>query len=226
MYIDPSGELWIKNDTPDGKDIPYLWVVKCSEGQTCYEAVAHNYRAGVRVYGSNDSKDIIEYAANADGMVDVRRLSQHHNAEFIVANGQAHPEEFLSTASARDLFNVAKSYSETFAGDEKLVFTAGSESNGKPATGCQGPGRPCHAGHKGHDIDLRYMGSNGKPVQGNTAYQVADVNRTNWLINAFRIKGLPNSYTGDESRFGRQDKSPKAIDKREYIHRHHLHAGL
>ncbi len=224
LFIDPDGELWVKNEKPEyGRTDEYYWVDECGKGQTCYEALAVSGKYGVTVYGSNDFRDITKYAANKDGMIDVRELSQHHNAEFIVAGGQNVPEEFLSTSASSALFNVAKYYSEQYANDDKLVFTAGAASSGKPGN-CGG--KPCHSGHQGNDIDLRYMDSNGKPIQGDSAYQSADVGRTNFLIDVFKDNGRPVFYTGDDSRFGRPDDSPKYRDATEKVHRHHLHVGV
>jgi len=223
FFVDPDGELWVKNEKPEyGRTDEYYWIDECGKGQTCYEALAVSGKYGVTVYGSNDFQDITIYQANKDGVIDVRKLSQHHNAEFIVADGQNVPEEFLSTESATALFNVAKYYSEVFRDDDKLVFTAGAASNGKPGVCGKSP---CHSGHAGVDIDLRYMGSDGRPIQGDTAYANADIGRTNMLIATFKDNGHPTSYTGDNSRFGQPDKSPKYRDNTEKVHRHHLHVG-
>lgn len=160
-------------------------------------------------------------------MIDIRELSTHHNAEIVVADKQNVPEEYLVSGSAAALFNVAKYYSEKYANDEKLVFTAGAASNGKPGI-CRGA--PCHSGHAGIDIDLRYMDSRGRPLggdgTGDTAYARADIGRTNFLIAVFKDNGHPYAYTGDESRFGRPDNSSKSRDGTEKVHRHHLHVGL
>lgn len=125
---------------------------------------------------------------------------------------------------------MAKYYSEIYQNDDKLVFTAGAASTGKAAVGCKGPGIPCHGGHAGVDIDLRYMDPNGKPLggdgTGDTAYARADIGRTNFLVEVFKNNGHPYSYTGDDSRFGRPDDSPKFRDGLEKVHRHHLHVGL
>lgn len=224
IYIDPSGELWIRNAN-DGRagDQPYMWVDKCPRGGTCYEAVAANMGTGVRVYGSRNADDVTNYQANENGVVDVRALSGHHNAEFIVADGQNVPEEFLKTGSATALFNVAKYYSEVYPNDDELVFTAGAARTGRPGI-CKGS--PCHGGHAGVDIDLRYMGSDGRPIQSESAYATADIGRTNFLVKVFQDNSHPYSYTGDDSRFGRPDDSPNYIDGAEYVHRHHLHVGL
>ncbi|MCV4713900.1 hypothetical protein OFC05_27940, partial [Escherichia coli] len=86
------------------------------------------------------------------------------------------PEEYLSVNAAGSLFNIAELYHQIYSSDEKLVFTAGNASDGKPGN-CNG--HPCHSGHKGNDFDLRYMDSSGKPLQGDNAYKKADVGRTN-----------------------------------------------
>ncbi|MCV6005526.1 hypothetical protein OFO99_39415, partial [Escherichia coli] len=76
--------------------------------------------------------DVTEYDANKDGQIDVRKLSQHPYAQFIVAGGQNVPEEYLSVNAAGSLFNIAELYHQIYSSDEKLVFTAGNASDGKP----------------------------------------------------------------------------------------------
>lgn len=224
LFIDPNGEVWMKNTDGNARNNnQYVWYDTCPEGGTCYEAIAHSDNVSVTVFGSNGAADITNYQANKDGVIDIRALSQHHNAEFIVADNQKVPEEFLKPGSATALFNVAKYYSEFYKDDDKLVFTAGGASNGKTGI-CDGA--PCHSGHAGIDIDLRYMNSSGKPITGDDAYSSADVGRTNFLVAVFKDNGHPYSYTGDDSRFGRSDDTPKNRDKTEKVHRHHLHVGL
>ncbi|MBK9164167.1 MAG: RHS repeat-associated core domain-containing protein [Acidobacteria bacterium] len=219
FFVDPNGELWI---IVKGQQNPQ-WVDKCPKNTTCFTALAlENEKKGLNVYGSKNASDITEYNANKDGQIDVRKLSQHHDAQFIVADGQKVPEEYLSVNAAGSLFNIAELNHQKYSNDEKLVFTAGNASDGKPGN-CNG--KPCHGGHKGNDIDLRYMDSSGKPLQGDNAYKNADVGRTNWLIDAGKAFGFPYSYTGDETRFGRPDNTPKSRSPTEKVHRHHLHIG-
>jgi RHS repeat-associated protein len=219
FFIDPNGELWI---IVEGQQNPQ-WVDKCPKNTICYTALAlENENKGLNVYGSKNADDITEYDGNKDGQIDVRKLSQHPDAQFIVADGQNVPEEYLSVNAAGSLFNIAELYHQEYSNDEKLVFTAGNASDGKPGN-CNG--KPCHSGHKGNDIDLRYMDSSGKPLRGDTAYKNADLGRTNWLISAGKAYGFPHSYTGDETRFGRPDNTPKSRSATEKVHRNHLHIG-
>jgi hypothetical protein len=186
--------------------------------------IAYNDGSNVRVeISGSDSKDTKLYQANKSGMIDVRDFSGHPAAKFVVADGQNVPEEFLSTKAAASLFNVAQKYSETYLSDVKLVFTAGSASNGKP--GMCGT-EPCHKSHQqGSCVDVRYMNGNGQDIKGDTAYSFADVGRTVWLIKAFGNDGLTRVYTGDNSRFGLPDSTPKSRSALEVVHRHHLHCG-
>lgn len=177
----------------------------------------------VEVSNPNGSRDKKLYQANKSNMIDVRDLSTHPAAKFLVADGQSVPEEFLSVKSATSLFNVAQKYSETYTSDVKLVFTAGSSSNGSPGT-CGG--KPCHSSHQqGICVDLRYMSGSGKDIKGLGAYKTADVERTVWLVKAFARDGLTIVYTGDDTRFGLPDNTPKYMDGVEKIHRHHLHVA-
>ncbi|NJM53128.1 MAG: hypothetical protein HC846_06885 [Blastocatellia bacterium] len=172
---------------------------------------------------NNNSKDTKIYQTNKSGMIDVRDFSGHPAAKFIVADGQNVPEEFLSPRAATSLFNIAQKYSETYPSDVKIVFTAGSASNGKP--GICGA-EPCHRSHQqGSCVDIRYMSSGGKDIKSDTAYKEADVPRTVWLIKAFGKDGLTKVYTGDDTRFGLPDKTPKSRSDTEVVHRHHLHCG-
>jgi RHS repeat-associated protein len=225
LYIDPSGELWVRN-TADGnaKDQPYMWVDKCSEGQTCYNVVAYNSGTGVTIYGSNNSQDITNYTANDNGMINLRDLSSHHDAQFIVADGQSRPEEFASTQASTALFNIAYEYHQNHPDDDKLVMTASVESTGKPATGCKGPGIPCHSPrHNGNSLDLRYMNGKGRAVH-NGKYSVndADVGRTKELVEAFATYGMTEKFTGNQSKFG----FPTTTTGTEGIHKDHLHVGV
>jgi hypothetical protein len=187
--------------------------------------IAYNDGSGVRIEvpSSSGQRNAVFYQANKSGMIDVRELSRHPAAKFIVADGQNVPEEFLSSKSAAALFNVAQSYSEIYPSDEILVFTAGSVSNGKPGT-CGGA--PCHATHQqGSCIDIRYMDDNGKSIKGDSAYKSAGIERTLWLIKTFGKDGFNKIYTGDDTRFGLPDNTPKSRDAVEKVHRHHLHVG-
>ena len=187
-------------------------------------ATAYNDGTSIKIETlNNDSKDTKVYQANKSGMIDVRDFSGHPAAKFIVADGQNVPEEFLSPRAATSLFNVAQKYSETYASDVKLVFTAGSASNGKP--GICGT-EPCHKSHQqGSCVDVRYMGGSGNDIIGDTAYLSADVGRTVWLIKAFGKDGLTKVFTGDNTRFGLPDATPKGRGDVEVVHRHHLHCG-
>jgi hypothetical protein len=185
---------------------------------------AYNDGLSVRVeISGSDSKDTKVYKANKSGMIDVRDFSGHPAAKFVVADGQNVPEEFLSTRAATSLFNIAQKYSDVYASDVKLVFTAGSASNGKP--GMCGT-EPCHKSHQqGSCVDVRYMNGNGQDLKGDAAYSSASVERTVWLIKAFGKDGLTKVYTGDNSRFGLPDSTPKSRSALEVVHRHHLHCG-
>ena len=187
-------------------------------------AIAYDDGKSIRVETTDGkSKDTKTYQANKGGMIDVRDFSSHPAAKFIVADGQNVPEEYLSPRAAASLFNVAQKYHETYPNDVKLVFTAGSSTNGNPGI-CAGV--PCHSSHQqGSCVDVRYMGIGGTDVKGDTAYLSADVPRTVWLIKAFGKDGLTKYYTGDNTRFGFPDKTPKSRSNTEVVHRNHFHCG-
>jgi hypothetical protein len=71
------------------------------------------------------------------------------------------------------------------------------------------------------------MDKNGKPIQGSSGAENADVERTKTLINLFTgrigFSGNRNEvYTGDQSKFGLPPISPRI----EKIHKNHLHVGM
>ncbi len=179
--------------------------------------------SGITIETNSNPKESRVYRVNKSGMIHVRELVSHPATKFIVADGQSVPEEYLSPRAAASLFNVSEKYSETYPNDEKLVFTAGSASNGKP--GICGS-EPCHRSHQqGSCVDIRYMDGNGKDIKSDAAYQSADINRTVWLIRAFAKDGLTKAFTGDNTRFGLPDTTPKTRSQNERVHRHHLHCG-
>jgi RHS repeat-associated protein len=212
--IDPDGEDWVKNTGEDKDKNPYIWIDKCAEGQKdCYKVVAVNVGGNLRVYGSKDEKDITNYNANKSGMIDMREVAKHHDAEFIVKPGAGEP--YLNARTGSALFNVAYQYSQLYPDDQKLMMTAGSLANGSSL--------PIHSSHKqGNNVDLRYMGEDGKTIQSKVAYSLADVERTKSLIKLFKEQnaGLDAVITGQPPRFGLPDIADKALKNQ---HRDHMH---
>jgi RHS repeat-associated protein len=218
VYIDPTGELWIASGDANN---PYRWVDRCPEGGTCYEAVAAAVTTGVRVYGSRDARDITSYNSNENGVVNVTDIANHRDARYdSVAGNQPHPEHFLSPTVAAALFNAARVYADAYPDDDDIVFTAGSAATGDPALNAQG--EPVHRSHQnGQNIDMRYMGANGRSLVGNTASENADVARMSTLFAAFARQnaGLGAAITGTPERFGLGPIS-EALSN---IHRNHVH---
>jgi RHS repeat-associated protein len=217
-FIDPTGELWIASGNANN---PYRWVDRCPEGGTCFEAVAAAVANGVTVYGSRDANDITPYNSNANGVVNATDIANHRDAKYeSVADTQPHPENFLSPTVAAGLFNAARVYAAAYPNDAEIVFTAGSAATGLPAVNEQG--EPVHRSHQnGQNIDLRYMGANGRSLVGNTASANADVARMNTLFDAFdrQNAGLGAALTGTPDRFG-FGPIPAALAN---IHRNHVH---
>ena len=147
ILIDPLGELWMMVGTDKVQ-----WVDKCPEKTTCYEVLVFNGElqngtGWIRIFGSRNQNDITDYYSNANGQIDLNQLAAHHDAKFIIAQGQNIPEEFLSARAAATLFLVAHIYSRGRPQDLLLVFTAGNLQTGK---GCvYNSGKPCHASHDG-----------------------------------------------------------------------------
>jgi hypothetical protein len=211
----PSGG-WVASGDP--RD-PYSWVDHC-QGQGCMKSVAAVVGKDVVVYGSGNAQDKTTYRANKSGMVGVRDLSNHADSNFDVADGQAHPEEYLDAPRAAALFNVATQYGKLYANDDPLVFTAGSTANGAPAIGDDG--LPVHQSHhNGANIDLRYMGSAGASLRGATAYSDADLDRNQVIMELFRRQNanLGATLTGDPSKFG-FDPINETLRR---IHQTHMH---
>jgi RHS repeat-associated protein len=203
-YIDPNGELW--TGAGDGT---YNWVDQCGEKQTCYTAVAavsQSDRALV-VYGSNDSGDIQTYFANGKGNVDLREVAtESHDADFEIKPGA---QGFLSLNNAAGFFNTAEQYHEEYPSDAKLFVTDAGNANGGPL-----------APHKTHDngraVDVRYLGPDGKPLQGHTAAADADADRTRTLVDLGWSNGFNQNYSDRPSTFGTQYAAG---------HDTHLHLG-
>lgn len=211
VYVDPSGEDW---EATGDKNDPYKWIDKCAEGQkNCYKVVSAQVDNSLRVYGSKDEKDITNYEANKHGMVDMREVAKHHDAEFVVKSGAGEP--YLNTRTGSALFNVAYQYSQLYPDDQKLMMTAGSLANGGSL--------PIHESHKqGNNVDLRYMGEDGKTIQSPRAVELADVERTKKLQELFRGQnaGLDNVITGNPPRFGWPDIQSRSLKN---IHKNHMH---
>jgi len=208
--------------TSGSEDVPHQHYVFSTTG-TCYESVAAvvgvNNTNNVVVYGSNNAQDITLYAANESGMIYITGLSRHHDVRFSTAP-QQHPEEYLDPTRAAALFNAARDYHDNHPNDANIVMTAGSAANGRPAV--DENGRPIHQSHqRGQNIDLRYMGPNGRPLRGNTAADNADVGRTTDLLDAFANQNaeLGAALTGNPARFG---LDPIA-ERLRLIHRNHMH---
>lgn len=220
-FMDPQGELWTLNTGGDRVRRPYRWVDFCSSGQTCWTAVALGTASGVRVYGSRDAFDISHYSANEHGQIDTGDLLSHHDSNYVsVAMRQGLPEPFLSIRAAEVVFNAGLAYGSRFAGDEKLVFTNGNGPDGKPCVYANG--KSCHSGHRGSDVDLRYMDSSGRALTGVGASAAADPTRTRFLVEQFKGMGLPEAFSGHPDRHG----TLPASEGNRRIHRNHLHIGI
>jgi RHS repeat-associated protein len=218
VYIDPTGELWIASGDANN---PYRWVDECPQGGTCYQSVAAAINTGVAVYGSQNARDIRLYASNENGVVFVTGIARHPDAKFnSAARNQPHPEHFLSPEAAAALFNAARDYADAYPDDSNIVFTAGSAETGNAALNEQG--RPIHRSHRnGQNIDMRYMGVNGRPLVGNTASANADVDRMETLFDAFagQRAGLGAALTGTPERFGFGPLAPGT----RAVHQNHFH---
>jgi hypothetical protein len=211
VYVDPSGEDW---EATGDKDNPYKWINKCADGQeNCFKVVSAQVGNSLRVYGSKDEEDVTNYRANKSGMIDMRDVAKHHDAEFVVKSGANRP--FLNPTTGSALFNVAHLYHQLHSQDEKLMMTAGSTATG-------GGGGP-HTSHKqGNNIDIRYMGTDGRTIQSRVASELADVDRTIALTKLFKEQnaGLGAAITGNPPRFGLPDIQNQKLKNG---HRDHMH---
>jgi RHS repeat-associated protein len=218
VFIDPTGLLWIASGDAAN---PYRWVDECPQGGTCYQNVAAAVDTGVAVYGSQNARDIRLYASNENGVVYVTGIAGHPDAKFnSAARNQAHPEHYLSPEAAAALFNAARDYADAYPDDSNIVMTAGSAETGNAALNAQG--QPVHRSHRnGQNIDMRYMGNNGRPLVGNTASANADADRMTTLFDAFADQnaGLGAPLTGTPQRFGLGPISPGL----QRIHQNHFH---
>lgn len=220
-YVDPRGEDWIANTGGDRAKNPYKWVDKCASGQACWTSVAHDTASGVQVYGTLGPKDVTFLAANSSGQMNMEVLLSHHDSRVrSVAMSQGIPEPYLSTKAAASLYNLGIRYHKEFPKDSDLIFANGNTANGKP---CVYPdGRSCHSGHRGGDMDLRYMDSQGGSLTGSSASVLADPRRIRFIVNFMRSLGFPESYSGNSDRLGTNPASGGTAR----LHRNHLHIGI
>jgi RHS repeat-associated protein len=199
-YIDPNGECWVQ--APSGAAV-YDWTDRPNFGQNCHDVVAVDNGRGVTVYGSNGASDITKYRENEKFLVNVADMSQHHDAQFQSVQTPGREENYLASSQATALFNVALAYHGMYPNDSKLIFTGGSTASGESALDANG--RPIHLGHlSGLNIDLRYMGANGRSLIGNSASSNGDVARNQAIMNFFGAAnaGLGAALTGSPGRYG------------------------
>lgn len=196
---------------------PYAWVAGSGTGLTSVAAVVGG---DLRVYGTQGATDITTYGANNHGLIDVTVVEQHADANFESIQTPGREENFLGPRQAAALFNVAQAYGAQYPDDDPLVFTGGSTSNGQPAVDQNGV--PLHASHhNGANLDLRYMGSSGAALVGNTAAANGDVPRNTFIVDQFRAQNanLGAALTGDPARYG---LNPIPLQLQN-IHRNHMH---
>lgn len=219
--IDPSGEDWIVNTGGDRARNPYKWVDRCATGQSCWTTIASDAGSGVRVYGTRGANDVSFYAANPEGQVNVDSLLSHPDSKVAsVAMTQGVPEPYLSSRAATALYNLGVRYRARFPNDGNLVFTNGNASNGAPCV--YASGRSCHSGHRGGDMDLRYMDAQGQSLIGMSASLSADPKRTRFIVNYMKANGFPESFSGNSATLGTNPASPGTAR----LHRNHLHIGI
>jgi hypothetical protein len=186
-FVDPTGELWTAaaNGT-------YSWVDKCGDGQTCYQAAAAVSGNNLLVYGSANAQDITTYAANDKGYVDMSDVADHADAHFEIKDGAA---SYLSLDHAAGFFNTAEQYHEDYPSDSDLVVTDMGNADGSKL--------PPHDTHDlGRSADVRYVDSNGNPIQSATAASKADVDRISDLVDIANDNGFKQNYSARPKDFG------------------------
>jgi len=198
-YVDPTGLAWVKNDGGS-----WEYVNSCSgvaADTDCRSAVAINTGKGITIYGSQGEEDITHYAANEAGVIDMNEVARHRDSNFLIGPQQV-VENYLNPEVASTFFNVAGDYGTRFAQDSKLVFTGGSVANG--GSGLKPDGSPIHgSSHRGGtNIDMRYVGNDGRSLVSLVSASLGDVNRNTYLIGLFRNSGFAGAITGDPGRYG------------------------
>lgn len=213
--IDPTGEAW--NLSADGGA---TWTDHCGRTDDCIGTVAitNNDKGdnSVTVYGQ-ESSDVTTYQANSNSVVDMNQVANNPNSQFQVAS-QQHPEDYLNTKAAAAVYNTGAVYHESYPDDAKLAMTGGSTANGQPAK--DEHGKPLHKSHHGGaNIDIRYMGENGKQLSGATAAGRGDVARNKTIIDSMRAFGFPGAITGSSAKYGSKPVSPDLTR----VHLTHMH---
>ena len=211
VLVDPLGLSWVRKS-----DGTIEWTDECANRPNCYDALAvGSSNVGITIYGSQHDDDITTYAANEYKVVNVAEITKHHDAQYVSIQTKGLEEDYLSAEVGAALFNVAHLYSVKYQGSPKLVFKGGSTSTGGFATKSRG-------GHTdGLHIDFGYVGEGGKQLYGLTSSAEANVERMQFIFNAFKEQnaGLGAPLTGHQERFGlRSIRS--ALERR---HRNHVH---
>lgn len=172
-FVDPTGLDWVASGDANN---PYKWVDTCEEGATCYKSIAANVGGNLMVYGAAGDFDVfdvpgrdVETAYGSGRIVDISFMFSNPDAR--VQDNQKVKENFLSVDGAAVLFNASVYYGSLYPRDERLGFNGGSLGNGY--------GAPVHRSHAlGLNLDLAYMGSNGRIVrQGDASSAAADPGR-------------------------------------------------
>jgi RHS repeat-associated protein len=218
-YVDPDGRDWV----PTGqRNNPFSWVDQCS-GSPCFNTVASVIGTDFRVYGLGSDRDIQNYPASSNGLIDVDYVANHSYAMYQSSQTPGQEENFLGLNQAAALFNTAEAYHQVYPNDANLVFTGGSTAQGSSALN-PASGRPLHRqSHlNGRNIDLRYMDENGQPLIGNHAAGNGDVNRTIFLL--MEMAAQPNAnlrslITGEPARYGLGPLDPVIRNR----HLNHMH---
>jgi len=203
-FIDPSGLLWkASGDSAN----PYQWVDSCGDGQTCYEAISANVGGNLRVYGSAGDFDVFDVQSRlvnystahgdySSDLVDVSFLFTNPDAH--VADHQDIKENYLQVDLAAALFNTGHYYHSLYPKDQAIGYNGGSAADGQPAL--KPDGTRAHKEHYGGvEVDLTFMGSNGKFATSATS----DTNRMgNMYLGLISTPGSPvsNSYSATPDR--------------------------
>jgi len=189
----------------------------CEKGKTCYESVAAALKGAVRVYGSQNAKDIKDYSPNRNGMIDLAEMASNDDSHFSILRGAKDPDRFTTVEAAAALFSA------TAEQGASITVTSASLESGRGAWQ-----HPVSHGFPNAAIDFRYLDARAQDLIGDAAASQADVSRMRELFSLFGAWGFNQTVSGRPAAFGTGPKDVMIQTGRALVggHQNHGHVGI
>jgi hypothetical protein len=212
--IDPNGELWIASGDTSR---PYSWVDECENGKVCYTSVAAALKGGVRVYGSQNAKDIKDYTPNENGMIDLADMASNADSRFSIPGGTKNPDRFTTAEAAAAWFSATAQQSAS------IIIASASLASGKGD-----PVHPRSHGLPNAAIDFLYSDSSGRALWGPGSASQADAQRMQALFGLTTAWGFNQTVSGRPADFGTGPKDVTSQNGRDLVQQHQNlgHVGI